>query len=134
VNQRFKSTIDMWKQAARNLKAETQALYLAYKHPDTPWYAKIFAGLVLAFAFSPIDLVPDFIPVFGYLDDLILVPLGITFALKMIPATVMDECRAQAKIDRLEGKPVNWLVAIFIATVWVGLLALCISWMVDYFG
>ena len=133
MRNQLKSSNEKWKQAARNLKTETQALYLAYKHPNTPWYAKVFAGLVVAYAFSPIDLVPDFIPVLGYLDDLILVPMGISFALKMIPATVMEECRIQAKINILAGKPVNWAAAVFIAGVWAGLLALCISWVINYF-
>ena len=103
----IKSTIEKWKQYARELKDETYALYLAYRHPDTPWLAKAFAGLVIAYASSPIDLVPDFIPILGYLDDLVLVPLGIAIALKMIPDAVMVECRRQAKIDLGEGKPVN---------------------------
>jgi uncharacterized membrane protein YkvA (DUF1232 family) len=133
MKQGLKTTIDTWKQTANKLKAETQALYLAYKHPDTPWYAKVFAGMVVAYAFSPIDLVPDFIPVLGYVDDLILVPMGVAFAFKMIPATVMDECRTRAKNDMLEGKPVNWAAAIFIGAVWVGLLLLCISWAADFF-
>ena len=122
---------EKWKKSARKLKAETYALYLAYKHPHTPWFAKAFAGLVIAYAFSPIDLVPDFIPVLGYLDDLILVPLGIGLALKMIPATVMVECRTQAKNDMQEGKPVNWLTAVIIVTIWMGLAAVCILWLID---
>lgn len=84
--------IENWKQSARKLKTETYALYLAYKHPGTPWFAKAFAGLVVAYAFCPLDLVPDFVPVLGYLDDLILVPLGITLALKLIPAAVRTIC------------------------------------------
>ena len=127
----LKATIEKWKQSAKKLKAETYALYLAYKHPQTPWYAKAFAGLVIAYAFSPIDLVPDFIPVLGYLDDLILVPLGIALALKMIPATVMVECRTQAQLNIREGKPVNWLTAVVIVTIWIGLAALCIIWLID---
>ena len=83
------SPLTKLKQRARLLKTQTFALYLAYQHPATPWYAKFFAGLVAAYAFSPIDLIPDFIPVLGYLDDLILIPLGVTLALKMIPTEVM---------------------------------------------
>jgi uncharacterized membrane protein YkvA (DUF1232 family) len=128
---RFRATIDKWKQSARKFKAETYALYLAYKHPQTPWFAKIFTGLVVAYALSPIDLVPDFIPVLGYLDDLILVPLGIAFALRMIPAPVIAECRAQAQIEMQAGKPVNWFAAAVIIAVWVGLAALCVIWGID---
>jgi len=93
------SLIEVWKQRAKKLKREVQALALAYQHPETPWYAKVFAGMVIAYSLSPIDLVPDFIPVLGYLDDLILVPLGIALAVRMIPAEVMDDCRAQALAD-----------------------------------
>lgn len=80
------------KQRARGLKAETFALYLAARHPRTPWYAKLFVAGIVAYAFSPMDLIPDFVPVLGYLDDLILLPLGIAVAIKMIPASVLAEC------------------------------------------
>ena len=130
---RFKTTTDQWKRSARALKAETYALHLAFRHPQTPWFAKAFAGLVVAYAFSPIDLVPDFIPVLGFLDDLILVPLGIALALRMMPAGVMDECRAQAKREIGEGKPVNWFVAVIIIGIWLGLAGLCILWLINLF-
>ena len=81
--------IETWKQRARQLKMETYAIYLAYRDPRVPWYARLFAACVVGYAFSPIDLIPDFIPVLGYLDDLIMVPVGIFFALKMIPPPVM---------------------------------------------
>jgi len=90
--------LESWKGRARRLKGETYALYLAYRDPRTPWYAKVFAALVVGYAFSPIDLIPDPIPVLGYLDDLLLVPLGIALALKMIPLAVLDECREQARL------------------------------------
>ena len=77
--------ITRWKTAASTLKKETYALFLAAKHPDTPWYAKLSAGVIVAYAFSPIDLIPDFIPILGYLDDLILLPLGVLLARKMNP-------------------------------------------------
>lgn len=111
--------LEKWKRAARALKAETYALVLAYKDPRTPWYAKVVAGLVFAYALSPIDLVPDFVPVLGYLDDLVLVPLGITLALKLIPADVMAECRAQAQSSPWEQKRVSWLSGLVILTIWV---------------
>lgn len=85
------------KNRARTLKREAYVLYIAARDPRVPWYAKVFIGLVLAYAFSPIDLIPDFIPVLGYLDDLIVVPLGIALALKMIPPQVMADARQRAK-------------------------------------
>ena len=87
----------MWKEKVALLKREIHALYLACRHPDTPWYAKLCALLVVGYALSPIDLIPDFIPVLGYLDDLLLLPLGIALVLRMIPEPVLNECRAQAK-------------------------------------
>lgn len=122
------------RQNARRLKSETYALYLAYRHPETPWYAKAFTGLVIAYAFSPIDLIPDFIPILGYLDDLLLVPLGIALALRMIPTTVMDACRAQAQKDLAGERPVNWLVGGLILAVWIGAAAAGILWLVHWFG
>src|ERR671933_1645183 len=87
---------------ARLLKRDTYALYLAARDPRTPWYAKVLAAVVVAYALSPLDLIPDFIPVLGYLDDLLIVPAGIALAVKLVPAPVMAECRAQAHevVDR----------------------------------
>lgn len=113
-----------WKGRARQLQAETYALYLAYRDPRTAWYARAFAALVVAYAFSPIDLIPDFIPVLGYLDDLVLIPLGITLALRMIPPAVMAECRERAQEVMAAGKPTNWAAAAAIIAIWLGLLAL----------
>jgi len=84
------------KPALSSSKGRVYALYLAYKDPRTPMYARIFAAVVVGYAFSPIDLIPDPIPVLGYLDDLVLIPLGVYLALKMIPAEVMAECRVKA--------------------------------------
>ena len=84
------------KQAARKLKRETAALYYACRDPRVPWYAKTVALVVVAYALSPIDLIPDFIPILGYLDDLVLVPLGISLALRLIPPVVMEECMHRA--------------------------------------
>jgi len=117
--------IDVWKERARQLKVETYAVWLAYKDPRVPWYARVFAACVVGYAFSPIDLVPDPIPVLGYLDDLVLVPLGIALALRMIPPEVMDECREKADAVMREGKPTNWKAAGAIIAVWV-LLALLV--------
>ena len=102
-------TLDRWKAGARRLKVETYTLLLAYRHPEVPWYAKVGAALVVGYALSPIDLIPDFIPVLGYLDDLILVPLGVIVVMKMIPGPVLAECRQNAKLlidqDKAEKQP-----------------------------
>ncbi len=116
----------MWKQLVRHLKTETYTLYLAYKDPRVSWYAKVFAACVVGYALSPIDLIPDFIPVLGYLDDLILIPLGIALALKMIPSGVLTECREHARILMSEDKPKNWAAAGVIITIWFILVAMTI--------
>ena len=116
--------IEQWKHRASQLKVETYALYLACRDPRVPWYAKAFVALVVGYAFSPIDLIPDFIPILGYLDDLVLVPLGITLALRMIPKTILDECRANATELLNEDKPRNWVAASIIVLIWLLSLAL----------
>jgi len=118
--------IEGWKRRARQLEAETYAIYLAYRDPRVPWYARLFAVCVVGYAFSPIDLIPDFIPVLGYLDDLLLVPLGIVLALRMIPPTVMAECREKAQEVVAQGKPVNRAAAVVIIAIWVLLAALVV--------
>jgi uncharacterized membrane protein YkvA (DUF1232 family) len=117
------SRLDNWKQWATHLKREIYALYLAYQDPRTPRYARIFIALVVGYAFSPIDLIPDFIPILGYLDDLILLPLGIVVALRMIPADVMKDCREQAQNSLQSNRPVNRFAAWIIMGIWI-LLAL----------
>ncbi|MHB8125791.1 MAG: YkvA family protein [Desulfitobacteriaceae bacterium] len=107
--------IERWKQRSRKLKKNVFALYFAYKDPRVPWYTKFLAALVVTYAFSPIDLIPDFLPVIGYLDDLVLIPLGITVVLKMIPEPVMAEARMKA--EKLSGKPRNWAAASFLLIV-----------------
>ena len=116
--------LDRMRKRARRLKEEIYALYLAYRDPRVPWYARVVAACVVAYAFSPIDLIPDFIPVLGFLDDLILVPLGIVLALRMIPTAVMAECRQRAAETLREGRPTNWLAAGAIIGVWIVLMAL----------
>ena len=90
------------KQRARYLKAETFALYLAARDPRTPWYAKLAVAGIVAYAFSPIDLIPDFVPVLGYLDDLVLIPAGIALAMKSVPDQVLIQCRARGAGDHPE--------------------------------
>jgi uncharacterized membrane protein YkvA (DUF1232 family) len=119
------------KQRARLLKAETVALYLAARHPGTPWYAKLLVAGVVAYAFSPIDLIPDFIPVLGYVDDLILIPMGIALAIKMIPPPVLAECRTRAQKVISDGKPVSPAAAVVIVIIWLVSAALCIVWLCE---
>ncbi len=106
------------------LKRETLALYLAARDPRTPWYARAVVAAVAAYALSPIDLVPDFIPVLGLLDDAVLLPLGITLALRLIPKDVIAECRARAAEAFAAGRPVSRSAALAIVAVWGGILVL----------
>lgn len=122
------------KKRVRHLKSETYALYLAARHPRTPWYAKLFVAGVVAYAFSPIDLIPDFVPVLGYLDDLILIPLGIAVAIKLIPPDVLAECRARAREAAAGGKPVSRIAAVVIVGIWLLLAAMCMLWAYEAFA
>lgn len=115
----MRNIIKNWKQKARKLKCEIHAIYLAYKDPRTPWYARIFAACVIGYAFSPIDLIPDPVPVLGYLDDIILIPLGIAIVHKMIPSNVMLECRERVQLVQREEKPKNWIAVAIIITIWI---------------
>ncbi len=117
------------KNQANLLKREAYALSIAARDPRVPWYAKVFMGLVLAHTFSPIDLIPDFIPVLGYLDDLIVTPLGIALALKMIPAQVMIDARRQADKLMQQGKPISRVGAILVISVWLIVIA-AIVWLI----
>jgi len=114
------------KNRARTLKKEAYALYIAARDPRVPWYAKVFIGLVLAYAFSPIDLIPDFIPVLGYLDDLIVIPLGIALALKMIPTPVMTDSRQQAEELLRQGKPISRAGAMMVIAIWLILITVVV--------
>jgi len=114
---------EKWKAKARKLKLEVYALYIASKDRRVPWYARVVAVAVVAYAFSPIDLIPDPIPVLGYLDDLILIPLGIALVIKLIPAEVMQDCREKAALTMQAGKPKNWVAGGIIILIWVGLFA-----------
>jgi uncharacterized membrane protein YkvA (DUF1232 family) len=122
-----------FKQRARRLRAETFALYLAARHPGTPWYAKLFVAGIVAYAFSPIDLIPDFVPVLGYLDDLILIPIGIALAIRMVPSSVLAECRARAQEVMSQGKPVNPIAGAVIVVIWIALTALFAAWAYETF-
>jgi uncharacterized membrane protein YkvA (DUF1232 family) len=114
-----------WKQRIQNLKTEVHALYLASQDPRVPWYAKVIMALTIGYAISPIDLIPDFIPVLGQLDDLIIVPAGIALAIKMIPKNVMEEYRQKARNEPINTRT-KWVVALIIITIWVLALYLVI--------
>jgi uncharacterized membrane protein YkvA (DUF1232 family) len=120
--------IETWKQKARELRTETYALYLAVKDPRVPWYAKFSAVCVVAYALSPIDLIPDFIPVLGYVDDLILIPLGIALTIKMIPPEVLAECKANAQLKVPQGKFLGWIGAILVLALWGVIIFAVILW------
>lgn len=103
------------KQWARRVKRDAVAVWIAARDPRVPWYAKVVAATTAAYALSPIDLIPDFIPVIGYLDDLVIVPLGIAVTVRLIPAGLMQEFRAQAA--RLEARPTSVVGALFIVAI-----------------
>lgn len=128
------SIVARWRRRARQLKVETYALYLAYRDPRVPWVAKVFAACVVAYAFSPIDLIPDPIPVLGYLDDLVLVPLGVALALRMIPQPVMDECRERAQAILDQDRPRNWAAAGVIVALWILTVVLVVVVLARAFG
>lgn len=120
------------KARARQLKSEVHALYLAARHPGTPWYAKLYLIAIVAYALSPIDLIPDFIPVLGFLDEIILLPLAIVVAVKLVPEAVMLECRTRASQQRPNGSWLGRLGAAFIALLWVALVVLAAIWARNY--
>ena len=128
------SLIRIWKQQARKLKHETYALYLACRDRRTPWYARLTAGAVVAYAVSPIDLIPDFIPVLGQLDDLLLIPLGVLLVRWMIPVRIMEDCRLRAQEMIDQGKPVSWTAALVVIGVWVLLAGLGYYLFTGYIG
>lgn len=114
------------KQKAKKLKEELVVLHLAYGHPQTPWTAKALIILIIGYALSPIDLMPDFIPVLGLLDDIILLPLGIYWAIKLIPNEVFEECRKKAKTYQWNKKK-NVLVGFFIVLIWLAIAFIIIK-------
>jgi uncharacterized membrane protein YkvA (DUF1232 family) len=120
------------KEWAREIKRDVHALYLCARDPRVPWYAKAVALAVAAYALSPIDLIPDFIPVLGYLDDVIVVPLGILIAVRLIPADILAEHRAAA--SAAGRAPASRTAAIFVVAVWIGLALVAAGLTLDYLG
>jgi uncharacterized membrane protein YkvA (DUF1232 family) len=114
---------------ARRTRRELVAVHLAIRDPRTPRHAKVLGAVVVAYAFSPIDLIPDFVPILGYLDDIIIVPVGIWLTLRLIPFEVMADARSRAAEQLQQRKPVSWVGAVFIVALWVGLSLVAASWL-----
>jgi uncharacterized membrane protein YkvA (DUF1232 family) len=115
------------KQWARGVKRDAVAIWIAARDPRVPWYAKVVAAATAAYALSPIDLIPDFIPVIGYLDDLLIVPLGIALTIRLIPDGLMQEFRDEAL--RREARPTSIVAAVFIVVVWCAAILLIGFWL-----
>lgn len=116
-----------WRQQARTLKRELHAVYLASRDRRSPWYAKLLAVAILAYASSPIDLIPDPIPIVGHVDDLVLIPLGVLLLRRLVPAEVLAEARARA--HAAQGARTGWVAALVIVMVWVIVLGLTGRWI-----
>ncbi|WPH11743.1 YkvA family protein [Variovorax paradoxus] len=118
------------RQWASRIKRDAVTLWFAYRHPGTPWFAKLLAAFVVAYALSPIDLIPDFIPVLGYLDDALLLPGLIWLNIRLIPADVLEECRERADLWMKEQgtKPRSIAGAVLVLAVWIGLGAVLWAW------
>lgn len=109
------------KEKSKKIKENLSLLYIAYKHPRTPWYAKLTTIITISYALSPIDLIPDFIPVLGYLDDIIIVPAGIALSLKLIPSHIIDECK-NMRGERENFKNKGIFAAVIIMLLWIWLI------------
>lgn len=111
---RYDGVRERWRGAARRLRLEVYVLYLVCRDPRVPWYAKMLAAGIVAYAFSPLDLIPDFIPVLGYLDDLVLIPLGVLLVRRLVPEAVLAECRLRADSAFGRDKPVTQVGAVIV--------------------
>ena len=118
------SWIQNWKGRVRELKRESHTLYLACRDRRCPWFARLLGAGVIAYALSPIDLIPDFIPVLGMVDDLILVPLGILLVRRLIPLEILDDARQRVAEAERKGRPVSWAAAAVIILLWLVILGL----------
>ena len=114
------------KERAKKLKTDIPAVFIALKEKRTPWYARIIAAVIVVYALSPIDLIPDFIPVLGYLDDIIILPALIACCVRCIPGDVLADCRARAEETWGDGKPERWYYAIPFVLIWVAVIALIV--------
>lgn len=113
---------------AQRIKREVAAIVLAARHPRTPWYAKLLLAIIVSYALSPIDLIPDFIPVLGYLDDLVIVPAGIALAVRLIPPDVLDECRLRTELS--SQLPHSVIGAVIVICLWLLSMGLCVWWLI----
>jgi uncharacterized membrane protein YkvA (DUF1232 family) len=123
--------LDKIKSRARVLKNEIFTVYHASKDPRTPWYAKVLIFLIVAYALSPVDLIPDFIPILGYLDDLIIVPLGITLAIRMISPEILDEARRSMNQEQAPQRSVVFVGLILIAFIWALILVIAARFILN---
>ncbi len=121
------STLQRW---AKQLKQQTLTVYFAARDPRTPWFVRLLALLVAAYALSPIDLIPDFIPIIGYLDDLLLLPLGIALVVRLTPPDVIAAARTKA--EQAAVRPVSRGAAVFIVALWLSLLAGLVAWLLGH--
>lgn len=119
------------KAKVRTLKQNSYALYIVYKDKRLPWWKRYFLAFVIGYLFSPIDLIPDFIPVLGFLDDLIIVPAGIYIALKIIPPDILEEAKKQAENEQNKNIPIGYKTSIFIVFIWIIGLSLFIYWLLS---
>ena len=119
------------KTKAKLLKRQSMVLYFAVRDPRTPFGVKLLAGAIVAYALSPIDLIPDFIPVLGYLDEIILLPMAIAFALKLLPVAVLDD--AKFKAETALNRPKNYKAAVIIVLIWIALAVLLTLWLIKVF-
>lgn len=115
------------KNRANQLKKDIPAIFMALNKKETPWYAKTLAMLTIGYALSPIDFIPDFIPVLGYLDDIIILPVMIGVTIKFIPKEIIDQCRIESEQHWKEGKTKVWYYAIPIVLIWLLIIALIIK-------
>ena len=118
------------KDRAKQLKTDIPAVFLALKRKETPWGAKVLAALTVGYALSPIDLIPDFVPIFGYLDDLLIVPLGIALVMRLLPPAVLEASRARAAA--VLQRPRSWMAGLCIVVFWIGLFGLFAIWLARY--
>ena len=126
-------SISALKQQAQQLKRQTLTVYYAARDPDMPMLVRILAIMVAAYAFSPIDLIPDFIPVIGYLDDLIIIPLGLALVIRFTPAKVIESARFKAA--QSAEKPISYTAAAFCILVWLAIAYFCVRWVfVSYYN
>ncbi|MGD9143405.1 MAG: YkvA family protein [Dehalococcoidia bacterium] len=110
----------------KRLRTEVVVLYYSFRDPRTPWYAKALMGIIVAYALSPVDLIPDFIPIIGYLDDLILIPAGIYLTLKLVPDEVLEEYREKARSEPVDSR-IKWIASAIIFTIWLLVLYLIVK-------